>query len=246
MSNLDFFNFNAKQWLGDDAVLLMDWDVRAMHLHLMCIAWQQDQPGILLNDDQILRRWLQNPNLDDWIDRIKPQILRAWKQQDKYLIQEGLVRESERLSSNSVKRRAAANARWGKKETQSDSADTLHPVLIENITQPEAFSENPHLPGFSLNLLLKDNSIFLEKATQDERFNIWTVGVQLIKDETFTETKARQFLGKMIQEFGEKKVAESIAQLSIKRLAPAEAKSYLNGMLKSEQKRMKNRSKVAL
>lgn len=246
MSTLDFFNFNAKQWLGDDAVLLMDWDVRAMHLHLMCIAWQQDQPGFLPDDDNILRRWLQNPSNTDWTERIKPQILRAWKQQNNYLVQEGLVRESERLSSNSVKRRAAAHARWSKKDTPETLPDPITPSHHELISVPPPFDPDPNLPGFSLSILLKDNSIFLEKATQDERFNIWTVGVQLIKDESFNETKARQFLGKMIQEFGEKKVAESIAQLSIKRLPPAEAKSYLTGMLKSEQKRMKNRSKVAL
>lgn len=232
MSNLDSFNFNAKQWLGDDAIMLMDWDVKAMHLHLICIAWQQNTPGVLPNNDDILKKWLNNPDENDWQKRIKPQILFAWKSENNLLIQEGLVREFERL--NMINKKSAQSKKIIKSKVSCPNTITPdRQELLEN-------------SGFNLSLLIKDSSVFLDKADEQERINIWSIGVKVLQDVDFTEAKARQYLGKLIQEFGEKKVAEAVAQLSIKHLAPAEAKSYLTAILKSEQKRMKNRSKVAL
>lgn len=232
MSNLDSFNFNAKQWLGDDAIMLMDWDVKAMHLHLICIAWQQSTPGILPNNDDILKKWLNNPDENDWSQRIKPQILLAWKIENKFIIQEGLVREFERITE------------LNKKPGRSKKTTTQKNICPNTLT-PDP-SEILEQSGFNLAILMKDNSVFLDKADDIERLNIWSIGVKVLQSTEFTEVKARQYLGKLIQEFGEKKVAEAVAQLSIKHLAPAEAKSYLTAILKSEQKRMKNRSKVAL
>lgn len=41
------FTFYPKQWIGDNKVLLMDWDVKGMHAHLMFVSWQEDEPGTL-------------------------------------------------------------------------------------------------------------------------------------------------------------------------------------------------------
>lgn len=232
----DGFYFNVKQWLGDDAILLMDWDVRAMHLHLMCLAWQQDQPGALPGDEALLRRWAGGVDREEWDSRIRPQILRAWKIIDGFWVQEGLVREWERQSSNSKKRQAAARARWDKPKSDGDP---LPPAATPSPASPEP-------EGFRLSELLRESSLFREEASSSERSTIWSVGVDLIRHDGFEESKARALLGKIIHAYGEKTVAEAIAQLALRRLPPADAKSYLMGMLKSEKSRGKRRGSVAL
>lgn len=254
----DGFYFNVKQWLGDDAVLLMDWDARAMHLQLMCLAWQQDPPGRLPADEKILRRWVGNPSAEDWEERLRPQIARAWKIDDGHWIQEGLLREWERQASNSQKRRAAANARWdkgrsaeggsggarapGKAAAASAEPDPFLEAVLGRDGEPLSGPES----GFNLSSVLKENALFFEQASAEERASIWSVGVKLLRHEAFDDNKARAYLGKLISELGEKRVAEAIAQLSLKALPPADGKSYLVGILKGEANRRKGRGRVAL
>jgi len=232
------FHFNVKQWLGDDAILLMDWDVRAMHLHLMCIAWQKSPPGKLPNDERFLKKWLGNPNDEDWANRIKPQLFQGWRLADDTLIQDGLAREWERQASNSEKRRAAAHARW-KKDPEHQTQTTL---LISSDGEPILSPES----GIILSTLLKDSSSLREEATAEDRVSIWSVGIKLLKHEGFSEDKVRSYLGKLIQEHGEKVVAEAVASLSLKPISPADAKSYLIGILRSEGSKRKGRGRVAL
>ena len=47
------FYFIPKKWLGDATILTMDWDCKAMHFHLMCIAAQQEKQGYLIDDENI-------------------------------------------------------------------------------------------------------------------------------------------------------------------------------------------------
>lgn len=254
----DGFYFNAKQWLGDDAILLMDWDARAMHLHLMCIAWQQKPPGRLPADDHILRRWVGSPSAEDWNNRLKPQILKGWTLEEGFWHQEGLSREWERQTSKTQKRKAAANARWGKEKNKTGSetdASGSTPLWSEPLAEDPFLSSvlgkdgeplTDPAAGFSLSKILRVNALFLEKATKDERANIWSVGVGMLKHAAFDDNKARAYLGKLISEFGEKVVAEAIAQLSLKALPPADAKTYLIGILKGEKSRRKGRGRVAL
>lgn len=72
------FQFYPKQWLGDDKVMLMDWDAKGMHFQLICIAWQREQPCTLPNDENLLRRWVGQPSDDVW-QRVWPQIKQAWE-----------------------------------------------------------------------------------------------------------------------------------------------------------------------
>ena len=250
--NSDGFFFHIKQWLGDDAILLMDWDVRAMHLHLMCIAWQKTPPGTLPLDDAILKKWLSITNQNDWIDRIKPQLSLAWRTDADRWHQDGLIREWDRQDNNSQKRRAAANARWKKPadapETKTDTI-SIPPEKKTEQTVLVSLEGEPHLletQGFSLANLLKDSASFRQPATQDERTSIWTIGVKLLKHEGFSEDKVRSYLGKLIQEHGEKIVAEAVASLSLKPIHPADAKSYLIGILRTETSKRKGRGRVAL
>ena len=238
-NKLDGFLFNAKQWLGDDAVLLMDWDARAMHLHLLCLAWQQEQPGVLPNDDNLLRRWLSNPPATEWTDRLKPQIMRAWRVQEPFIIQDGLAREHTRQVNTSAKRKAAANSRWDKRtETPlvSTNGEDIPPALCPDLVHQ----------GFLLNQLTKESGLFMQRATTAERTTIWTVGVSLLIHPEFDEGRARSYIGKLISEFGEQPVAQALTQMSLKALPAADAKGYLIGVLKGESTKRKGRGKVAL
>lgn len=238
------FYFNVKQWLGDDAILLMDWDVRAMHLHLMCIAWQKNPPGALPADEAILRKWLSNPPLEDWQARIKPQLAQSWRIADGFWIQDGLSREFERQASTSQKRRAAANSRWGRTDAPNSIPPLAPPpapfLTIEGdpVLTPDS--------GILLAGLLKESAALRESATQNERLSIWSLGVTALCHDGFKQDKARSYLGKLIQEHGEKIVAEAVASMSIKHISPADAKSYLAGILRTETTKRKRRGGVAL
>jgi hypothetical protein len=67
-----------KQIMGDDIVLLMDWDAYGMHNWLLDVSWQQEPRGTLPNDQAVLRRWLRNPSDETW-RRVWPQISPAWR-----------------------------------------------------------------------------------------------------------------------------------------------------------------------
>jgi uncharacterized protein YdaU (DUF1376 family) len=107
--NSPAFQFYVKQWLGDRDVILMDWDARGMHLHFMCIAWQEDPPCSLPNNDAYLRKLVGNPRR--W-SKVKKQIFRAWKLENKRWIQCGLLREYEKQRRFSESRKLNANKRW--------------------------------------------------------------------------------------------------------------------------------------
>lgn len=249
------FYFNVKQWLGDDAVLLMDWDVRAMHLQLMCIAWQKNPPGTLPDDNSMLCKWLSCTDANEWGARIRPQLEQGWRIEGGRWHQDGLMREWDRQASNSQKRRAAANARW-KKDPEADQGGRPEapglpasggepaepPGLLTADGEPASSPDS----GFSLTSLLKDSSAFRSEASQDEKTSIWTVGVKLLKDDGFPEEKVRSYLGKLIHEHGEQTVALAVATLSLKPITPADAKSYLIGILRTETTKKRGRGRVAL
>lgn len=105
------FQFYAKQWLGDDAVILMDWDVRGMHIHLMAISWQQNPQGTLPNDEEILKKFLSYPK--DWDKRVKKQLLRAWEEKGERLVQKALLKEAKKQKEFRRLQSDKAKKRWG-------------------------------------------------------------------------------------------------------------------------------------
>lgn len=78
MSKKEQFLFEPKKWLGDAAILSMDWDVRGMHIHLMCMALQQEKKGYLEFNDLYLCKLL-SVDEKDLKERILKQLLMAWK-----------------------------------------------------------------------------------------------------------------------------------------------------------------------
>jgi hypothetical protein len=107
--NSPAFQFYVKQWLGDRDIILMDWSARGMHLHFMCIAWQEDPPCSLPNNNSYLRKLVGNPR--GW-PKLKKQIFRAWKLENKRWVQCGLLREYEKQRCFSESRKLNANKRW--------------------------------------------------------------------------------------------------------------------------------------
>jgi hypothetical protein len=83
------FQWFPKQWLGDDVVLMMSIPARGYHHHLIQMAWQQDPPCSLPDDQLILRGWCGHPT--DWAD-LWQQISRAWRLLDGRWWQVGLCR----------------------------------------------------------------------------------------------------------------------------------------------------------
>lgn len=216
------FYFDPKKWLGDSIVIAMDWDCRAMHLHLMAIAWQQDKKGYLLKDDKILLKLLGISDIEDWNNRIKPQVLSAWKEENvktkigiqTFIYQPGLLKNTQ-------------NPTEKKKHTRKTKESKTELVEIE--------SENQ---GFNLKEILKLNNtatILNEQSNQEERASIWSLGVQMIESQGKSNSQARAFIAKTIKQFGDKSVAAAIGQLSLKEVKPADIQSYLIGILKKQQ-----------
>lgn len=122
------FQFYVRDWISDPEITLMEWDARAMHLHLMCIAWIQDDACALPNNDQILMRWLSLNNEQDWLERLKPQIFSAWELEDGKWVQKRLKREKNKQLEHSEKRKEAANKRWNNRDKeQSKSNASAYP-----------------------------------------------------------------------------------------------------------------------
>lgn len=219
----DGFYFIPKKWLGDANIIAMDWDCKGMHLHLMAIAWQQPLKGHLIDDENLIRKLLGNPEISDWENRIKPQIFSAWK---KKIVKDGNVERQYWYQPGLIKL-------TNEKSNPSQTVKTPRKKKIELIE-----IENPEFEGFSLESLLKSKptaTILHEQSNADERQTIWTIGVQLVTKQGESEAKARAFLAKLIKDYGDKAVAGAVAQLSLKQISPAEVHSYLIGILKKQQ-----------
>lgn len=130
------FQFYPKQWLGDDKVLLMDWAARGMHMHLMCIAWQQDPPCTIPDDDSVLKKWCGNPK--QW-PKLRDQILRAWKLTDGRWVQEGLLKEYLKQRKYSESRKAGAEARWGKPDARAYEMDSTSIALQSSSSSSSSY-----------------------------------------------------------------------------------------------------------
>lgn len=85
-----------------------------------------------------------------------------------------------------------------------------------------------------------------EPITREARADLWNgaVNALAIKGDKSSEASARQFVGKLIREFGEKNTAAAISQLIIRPIPPADPKAFLRKQLKimSEGKQSVNKA----
>lgn len=91
-------------------------------------------------------------------------------------------------------------------------------------------------------------SCWEEPLTDEARANLWDSALRVLAPGGDT-VSARQFLGKLIKEFGEKTTASAIAQLVVRAVPPADPKSFLRKQLKnlsegSEKEKQANRMHV--
>ena len=158
------FTFYVKDWLGDDEVMAMDLDAQGLHLRYMCIAWQQQPPCTLPNDDSKLRKWAGNPDEENWL-RIKGQVFSAWEEDNGRWVQNGLLRQFKKQSENSEKRKKAAEKRWEghSKSNANVSANAMHKECLASSSSYSYEDEEDARPGGAASSRLPDWRIRLNK-----------------------------------------------------------------------------------
>lgn len=112
--------FYFRQFMGDDAVILMDLDAVGAHILLMCFAGSSPEGFRIQNRDEILQKILRGVGPSDWA-RIKPQIMAAWDISDdgKWIIQRGMQRTLLKQKEFSKKQKENIDKRW--EDTKRDT-----------------------------------------------------------------------------------------------------------------------------
>ena len=108
-----------------------------MHMHYKCIAWNQNPPCTVPDDDAILRRWVGNPSDADW-ERLRPQIFRAWSPENGRLVHTGLQREFEKQKLYRESRKHGAEARWRGNARASGMQSTCNALLSSSLLIPSS------------------------------------------------------------------------------------------------------------
>lgn len=231
MKKDDGFIFIPKKWLGDAYIMAMDWDCKAMHLHLMALSWQKEPKGHLLDDDQLIRKLIQNPEENDWKNRIKPQIFKAWDKtiikdeagiEKVYWVQPALVQSYLKLNSSENESINIAN-------TQKPKAKIKKTKLIE--------IENPLFDGFNLASIAKMSTkvtILYKQSSVEQSQSIWTLGAEYLIKHGVAEKSARGILAKWIKKYSAVDVASVMAELSIKNSQPADVISFVTKILEDK------------
>lgn len=232
------FIVSPKKWLGDVNIIKMDWDAKAMHMQLLCYAYQQDPQGYLIEDEILLRKLLENPSDEIW-ERVKPQLLSCWK--------------SKTLTVDGIKQKYIYNAdliKSIKEENENVSAIVKSKSVVKEVKSRKKqskgieFDDQP-FEGFdlsSLNKLKPAVTILYERGEETDKKNIWDLGVSILETYGDTNSKARGFLSRLVKQYGEQAVSTAIAKLSINTKPVIEVHSYLTGILQTEEKNAQKKS----
>ncbi len=245
---------DPKKWLGDNKVLKMDWTARAMHFHLMLIAWQNTPQGHLEADERTIAKYLSlDVNGEEW-KKYWPQISSAWQlttaldesnTSRQYYVQTGLIKEIEKQLKP--------------KKPRVKVSEKINPLVTINNPQglDNKNNSSKYNDGFStgFNLLdvldesINQNSNAIEETNKSEEtsFNsvninngpsnsqtMWTLGIQLLSNDNYSQSSARGFLAKLAKQYGEVNLAAAISQVALKKINPIEVKSYLVAILKNK------------
>lgn len=130
-----------KDFLGDNKVLAMDWDARAMHVWLLMISIQETPPASIPSENDALRRLLSllpgSVEADQTWRRVKPQILAAWYLKDGRYFNAGMERTMERKRRYKESRLGSStkNDRNPKKKQRISNENQLE--LINNEPQTD-------------------------------------------------------------------------------------------------------------
>lgn len=142
------FQFYWKQWLADDKVMAMSWAARAMHMHFICIAWQQHPACTLPDDDDLLQAWVGFPA--DW-PALKKQILRAWRLDEETgrWVQDGLLRVWQQQLAYRESRQKNASKRKGAHAEHMHPSPTPSPSPKKTTSRKRVADEVPDGPPTS-------------------------------------------------------------------------------------------------
>lgn len=88
----------------------------------------------------------------------------------------------------------------------------------------------------------------------EQRQTLWDLAVRVLAQSPEEARQVRSYLGKLITQYGEQSVAKAVGEVSVKAIAPADAKAYLMGVLRTEaaggnakvQEALERRGQVAL
>lgn len=88
----------------------------------------------------------------------------------------------------------------------------------------------------------------------EQRQTLWDLAVRVLAQSPEEARQVRSYLGKLITQYGEQSVAKAVGEVSVKAIAPADAKAYLMGVLRTEaaggnakvQEALDRRGQVAL
>lgn len=113
------FGFYQDRWSSDDLVRIMSMAEKGMHMDLICVAWQQDPPCSLPNDEVLLRAWCGHPDSENWTHHRNVlfssedgQIRRSWVFSDGRWWQVGLCRTLLEQVARRLRRQKASHARY--------------------------------------------------------------------------------------------------------------------------------------
>ncbi len=248
---------DPKKWLGDNKVLKMDWTARAMHFHLMLIAWQNTPQGHLEADERTIAKYLSlDVNGEEW-KKYWPQISSAWQlttaldesnTSRQYYVQTGLIKEIE-------KQLKPKKPRVKVSEKINPLVTINNPQGLDNKNNSSKYNDG-FSTGFNLLDVLDesinqnsnvDNSIEETNKSEETSFNsvninngpsnsqtMWTLGIQLLSNDNYSQSSARGFLAKLAKQYGEVNLAAAISQVALKKINPIEVKSYLVAILKNK------------
>lgn len=212
---------DPKKWLGDNKILKMDWDVRAMHFHLILIAWQNTPQGYIEAKD--IGKYLSlDLNGNDWLNRISVQLKDVWQKKKmvneygieiEYYYQSGLIKEIEKqINPKKVVKKVIEKEIVSSKEVGN----------VEDIGK-----------GFLLLDIISDKNDLSEEEKKEINNLIWNVGVNLLTNEKSTHVKASAMISKLLKEYGSEKLSNGIKELSNKNILPMDNLPYLISLLKN-------------
>jgi hypothetical protein len=165
-----------KQWLGDNKVLAMDWDAKAMHFHLLLMSIQEEPPGSLPDDMDAIRRWLCLPSgsvdADQTWRRVRPQIFAAWSIRETRWFNAGMVATLERAENY------RSRYENGTKKAR-DSIKTKEVLVVDVGSNSKA---RPSFEEVSAYCGERKNAVDPQKFVDYYTANGWKVGRNSMKD----------------------------------------------------------------
>lgn len=227
------FIISPKKWLSDVNMIKMDWDAKAMHMQLLCYAYQQDPQGYLIEDEEVLKKLLSNPDDEVW-QRVYPQIMICWK--SKQLVVDG--QKQKFIYNPDLIKSLKEDSLLSNEQSPSKSSPTVKEVRKSKNKKGVEFDDSPH-DGFDLLALIKLKpavTILFEKSDLVDKQNIWDLGVSILEQHGDSNSKARGFLSRLVKQYGEQAVSTAIAKLSINQKPIVEIHSYLTGILQTEER----------